>query len=242
MPEILIPAGKFMMGCDPENNAGVDCLPDILPLHEVDLSAYTIDQYEVSNAQYARCVSAGACQEPKTFGQRERPDYYLDSDFADFPVVAVDWNQADAYCRWVGGRLPTEAEWEKAARGEDLRPYPWGFEAADCSKANFNSSTEGRCSVGTTRVGTYPQGASAYGVMDMAGNVWEWTNDWYDWTYYQHSSVKDPMGPDTGYHKIVKGGAWDYSGNVITISYNSDHAPKEFKSSFGFRCVREVKP
>ncbi|HSN95446.1 MAG TPA: SUMF1/EgtB/PvdO family nonheme iron enzyme, partial [Anaerolineaceae bacterium] len=182
MPEILIPAGKFMMGCDPENNAGVDCMPDILPLHEVELSAFYVDQYEVSNAQYARCVSAGKCTEPKSLGDAERPDYYLNPNHADYPVVAVDWTQADAYCRLVGGRLPTEAEWEKAARGDDLRPYPWGFEPPDCSRASFNSSKEGRCSDGASKVGSYPEGASPYGVMDLAGNVWEWTNDWYDWT------------------------------------------------------------
>lgn len=242
MPEILIPAGPFMMGCDPENNAGVDCTPDILPLHEVNLSAYYIDQFEVSNAQYALCADAGACTEPKSQGFENRPDYYVNPDYANYPVVAVDWTQADTYCQWVGGRLPTEAEWEKAARGEDLRPYPWGFETADCSRANFNSSSEGRCSRGTTQVGSYPQGASPYGVMDLASNVWEWTNDWYDWTYYQSSPGPNPMGPQTGYHKIVKGGAWDYSANVMTISYNSDHAPEEFKSSFGFRCTRPVTP
>ena len=242
MPEILIPAGTFMMGCDPENNGGVDCMPDILPLHEVELSAFYIDQFEVSNSQYARCVSQGKCTEPKSLGYVDRPDYYLDPNYADYPVVAVDWKQADAYCRWVGGRLPTEAEWEKAARGKDLRPYPWGFEPAECSRANFNSGTEGRCSQGTTQVGSYPAGASPYGVMDLAGNVWEWTNDWYDWTYYQVSSKKDPMGPVTGYQKIVKGGAWDYSATVMTISYNSDHMPQEFKSSFGFRCTRALNP
>ena len=242
MPEILIPAGTFMMGCNPENNGGVDCMPDILPLHEVELSAYTIDQFEVSNVQYARCVSAGKCTEPKSLGDVDRPDYYLNPNYADFPVVAVDWTQADAYCRWVDGRLPTEAQWEKAARGDDLRPYPWGFDPPDCSRANFNSSNSGRCSDGTTKVGSYPDGASPYGVLDLAGNVWEWTNDWYDWTYYQSSPEQDPMGPATGYQKIVKGGAWDYSANVMTISYNSDHQPKEFKSSFGFRCTRAPKP
>lgn len=242
MPEILISAGAFMMGCDPENNAGVDCMPDILPLHAVELSAYTIDQFEVNNAQYTGCVSAGKCTEPKILGNTDRPDYYLNPDYADHPVVAIDWRQADNYCRWVGGRLPTEAEWEKAARGEDLRPYPWGFEPANCSRANFNSGTEGHCSDGTTKVGSFPEGASPYGVMDLAGNVWEWTNDWYDWTYYQTSPKMDPKGPETGYHKIVKGGAWDYSANVMTISYNSDHAPQEFKSSFGFRCVRPLTP
>ena len=242
MPEILIPAGAFMMGCDPENNAGVDCMPDILPLHKVELSAYYIDQYEVSNSQYARCVEARNCTKPKSLGDVEHPDYYLNPDYTDYPVVAVDWKQADAYCHWVGGRLPTEAEWEKAARGEDLRPYPWGFEPAECSRANFNSRTEGRCSQGTTPVGSYPAGASPYGVMDMAGNVWEWTNDWYDWTYYQTSPTKNPMGPETGYQKIVKGGAYDYSANVMTISYNSDHLAQEFKLSFGFRCVRPLIP
>jgi formylglycine-generating enzyme required for sulfatase activity len=242
MPEVLIPAGPFSMGCDPENNGGVDCMADILPLHEVELSAYYIDQYEVSNSQYARCVSVGTCTEPKSMGTADRPDYFLNPDYANHPVVAVDWKQADAYCRWVGGRLPTEAEWEKAARGEDLRPYPWGFDLPDCSKANFNSSTEGRCSDGTTKVGSFPAGASPYGVMDLAGNVWEWTQDWYEWTYYQGSPKTDPMGSQEGYQKIVKGGAWDYSANVMTISYNSDHLPQEFKLSFGFRCTRALIP
>ena len=226
------------MGCDPEHNGGFDCFPDETPLHEVFLSDFYIDKYEITNGQYARCVAAGACTPPNINSSATRAEYYGSPTFKDFPVIAVNWFQADAYCRWVGGRLPTEAEWEKAARGTDLQPFPWGDQAASCEFAAHNAFYEGQCTEDTVAVGTFPKGASPYGVEDLAGNVWEWTNDWYSPFYYASSLAVDPPGPESGEHKIVKGGVWDYSAGVMRVSYNSDHAPQEFKLSFGFRCIR----
>jgi formylglycine-generating enzyme required for sulfatase activity len=196
-----VPEGAFWMGSAEAEVADAlalcsqkqsDCqredFADEEPQHQVILDAYWIDQTEVTNAQYTQCVDAGLCTRPSRFDSYTRDSYYDDPAFADYPVIYVSWHQAKAYCEWVGKRLPTEAEWEKAARGTDRRIFPWG-NAFDGSRLSF---CDLNCSLGwqdptwddgyadTAPVGSYPSGASPYGVLDMAGNVWEWVADRYD--------------------------------------------------------------
>ncbi len=243
MVEIFIPAGEFLMGCDPAHNDGFECHSDELPLHEVFLSDYYIDKYEVNNAQYALCVDAGVCADPYFTYSETRDLYFGNPQYDDYPAVNISWSEANTYCQWVGGDLPTEAQWSKAARGTSLQTYPWGDESPTCAYANAQEgATSAPCVGDTIKVGSRPDGASPYGVLDMAGNVWEWVRDWYSRDYYWNSPYEDPTGPETGTYKIVKGGSWDYSWSRLRIAYNSDHEPESHKNSFGFRCVTPAIP
>jgi eukaryotic-like serine/threonine-protein kinase len=235
--EVLIPAGTFQMGCDVSNLAE-SCFSNEQPLHMVYLDGYHIDKYPVTNARYKACVDAGGCTAPQSVNSSTRSPYYGNATYANFPVINVTWHQASAFCAWADKRLPTEAEWEKAARGSsDTRKYPWGNEDPTCSLANYVGST-GYCVGDTSEVGSYPAGASPYGVMDMAGNVWEWVNDWYQADYYSVSPDSNPQGPATGPERVLRGTWWNGYGESLRSAYRNYFHPDFWDLDYGFRCVR----
>jgi len=221
---MFVPAGEFTMGS--ENGS-----TDESPIHTVTLDAYWIDQTEVTNKMYALCAQAGVCQPPEGTRSYTRSSYYGNPEYDNFPVIYVDWDMAKTYCEWADARLPTEAEWEKAARGTDGRTYPWG-EGLDCNKANYSG-----CVGDTIAVGSYDDGKSPYGLFDMAGNVWEWVADWYDSNYYASSPSNNPQGAASGQSRVLRGGSWDSDGDNARSAYRSWYDPSLFSLNVGFRCA-----
>jgi len=232
-PMVLIPAGEFMMGC----NEAVDnqCENDEKPYHKVSLNAYYMDKHDVTVAEYRECVQAGGCKEPGTWKYCN----WQKTDRGSHPINCVDWNQATAYCQWAGKRLPTEAEWEKAARGTDGRKYPWGNDTASCQYAVMTEGGDGCGRNATWPVCSKPQGNSPYGLCDMAGNVWEWVSDWYGEDYYSESPANNPNGPSSGRSRVLRGGSWSLNPQYLRASDRIGLAPLNRFSYGGFRCVRQ---
>jgi len=231
---VTVPAGSFMMGSTTSD------LNDALPLHQVTLSAYSIDAHTVTNGEFLECETAGACTAPGSPSSFSRTTYHTDPKFAAFPVVYVSWTQAKAYCAWAGKRLPTEAEWEKAARGStDRRTYPWGEAAPTCAMANFFPLTS-YCVGDTDAVGTRPAGDSPYGVHDMVGNVMEWVADWYDAAYYSKcpAGCTNPQGPATGVQRGIRGSFWSMDAPHLRLASRASENPASQVDFFGFRCAK----
>jgi len=236
---VLIPAGNFEMGCDPL----VDnlCGHPAEEIHVVYLDSFEIDKYEVNFRRYQLCIDAGDCTIPGIGGMFNYGWPNVDM----MPVNAVSWFQAKTFCEWEGKRLPTEAEWEKAARGSnDTRKFPWGNEDPDCTRAVMDSIFAGHLGCGTgnsMNIGSKPAGASPYGAMDMAGNLWEWTNDWYDENYYATSPTNNPQGAASGSYKITKGGDFfSRAGFEVRISSKFQYYPTNPSPAIGFRCAKSL--
>jgi len=208
------------------------------PQHEVYLESFYIDKTEVTNFQYSLCVKSLVCTQPLGIGSSSRPFYYGNPKYNDYPVINITWEMALDYCEWRGARLPTEAEWEKAARGgmED-KLYPWGDEKADCSIVNYLSK-KNFCIGDTTSVASYLP--NDYGLYDMAGNVWEWVADCYASDYYVTSPDVNPSGPSCIGDRVLRGGSWNDSSKFIQLthrySYPQDHRGFGL-NFFGFRCA-----
>jgi len=229
---ILVPAGNFIMGSYNGND-------DEQPVHVVYLNAFYIDNYEVTNALYKSCVDANACPFPKFVNSNTRVTYYGGSQYDQYPVIGVTWDMAQTYCKWRGGRLLTEAEWEKAARGTDGLAYPWGNKIGP-DRANYNNSNDPNYMGDTSAVNAYPTGVSPYGAFDMAGNVWEWVSDLYHADYYASLvlPVANPTGPASGLYRVTKGGSWVSTDYDLRSARRNFNDPSKANIYIGFRCGR----
>ena len=227
MTSLYIPSGWFFMGTTRDSEFKPQ---EEMPQHEVYLNGFWIDRLPVTIAQYKQCVLNRQCDTIVT--QSIYPEYN-EPNFAEHPMTYVNWYNARLYCAWVGGRLLTEAQWEKAARGTDGRLYPWGNEAPNASLLNFDNIFGS-----TTVVGSFLKGASPYGVLDMAGNVREWVTDWYGDTYYKDSPFVNPDGPVNGIKKVLKGGAWNDPWVYARSASRLTHDPASPGNNRGFRCAR----
>lgn len=245
MRMLFMPGGIFRMGVD-------DGEPDEGPSNLIRLSPYYIDETEVTNAQYAQCVEAGACRAPARRTATYHPAYYGDAAYDNYPVIFVNWFDADAYCEWRGARLPTEAEWEKAAGFDPdqaiILRYPWG-DAFDGVKLNFcdaNCTLEKRNAAfndghrDTAPVGTYPDGRSPIGLYDMAGNVMEWVSDWYDPRAYRSLTDTNPMGPPEGEFKSIRGGSFLSAEEEVRVYARTSFDPTVARANLGFRCALDA--
>jgi formylglycine-generating enzyme required for sulfatase activity len=238
---VYVPAGEFLMGND---TAGGDESPG----HLVYLDAFWIYKHEVTNEEFAIFLNEMGNQTEGKVNwfdaedvearihkneQLWEPDMY----YKDHPVTEVSWYGASAYCEWAGGRLPTEAEWEKAARGDDGRTYPWGNESYACYLAQYYG-----CPLDTVPVGSFQGGASPYGALDMGGNVWEWVADWYDENYYDISVYENPLGPNDGIYRVLRGGSFANFGGYMRTSHRYKGDPSSTEHINGFRCLISTEP
>lgn len=265
MVMVYVPAGAFEMGSADDDSDGDG---DEKPQHTVTLDAFWIDRTEVTNAQYARFLNAlgghqGRCGGEDCIDTKSEDDsshilqqggqYVVESGYEDHPMIEVSWYGAQAYCEWVGARLPTEAEWEKAAQGTDGRKYPWGNEwdvrtTRRCNFSDKNDPTGPSDTVAddgyaqTAPVGSYPDGASPYGALDMAGNVLEWVADWYHSGYYANSPSNNPKGPNSGDYRVLRGGSWGDVPHYVRAAYRYLDVPTLRYNNVGLRCCGSSAP
>ena len=213
---VYIPAGDFSMG-------------DGASAHSVSLDAYWMQQTKVTNRMYDQCVKAGACSQPT---QELGGPVFTNPEYASHPVVGVNWDQAQAYCAWIQGNLPSEAQWEKAARGSNGNAYPWGNTAPSCDLLNFAN-----CYGRTTNANAYKDGKSPFGLFDMAGNVFEWVYDYYDANYYAQSPAANPTGPASGQYRSVRGSSFESAVEQTASAIRRFNEPGDTSRDTGFRCA-----
>ncbi|HEY9152470.1 MAG TPA: formylglycine-generating enzyme family protein [Anaerolineales bacterium] len=221
---VYIPSGEFIMGLGYGD----------APTKTVTLDAYWIQQTEVTNKTYAQCVASGNCSAPV---QEVGAAPLTAAAFGDYPVVGITWDAANKYCQWIGGQLPSEAQWEKAARGQSGNKYPWGNNSPKCSLANFLT-----CGGHTSTVNSYPDGKSSYGLLDMEGNVYEWVNDYYDPNYYSTAPSSNPTGPSTGDHRVIRGSSFETDVSQLLSAIRHPSLPDYHNYDLGFRCVVTQPP
>ena len=244
---IFVPGGSFRMGTDEGDE------DDRKPQHKVSLNPYFIDETEVTNGMYEKCVEASACSPPQNPNATFHSEYYGSEDYADYPVIFVMWGQAQQFCEWRGGRLPTEAEWEYAAGfNPDVAQkttFPWG-DVMNEANANFcdtNCNTDKRNVEfddghrDTAPVKSFEDGRSAVGVYDMAGNVMEWVQDWYDPDYYAESSDANPLGPIEGTARALRGGSWLSDISDLEVTSRGSYVPEVARANLGFRCAMSTE-
>ncbi len=242
---VLVPAGEYTMGSSKRLDPyfwGAEG-----PQHEVLLDEFWIYRYEVTNEMYQVCAEARACPRPVKNISINADEYYGNPQFADYPVIYVSHTHALSYCRWAGGSLPTEAEWEKAARGTDAYLFPWGNQDPTGTLVNLCDSrcargVEREISIddgypGTAPVGSFPAGASPYGAFDMGGNVWEWTRDYFEPAYYNVSPYENPLGPASGRTRVIRGGGWNNPNSGVRTVGRASLSPDKSLDTLGFRCV-----
>lgn len=255
MVQIYVPAGEFIMGSDDveaQTIVGTNgrAYPEI-PVNTVYVDSYWIDKYEVTNGQYLLCEAAGVCDSPYLNKSETRPSYHDNPEYANYPVIYVNWYMAKTYCEWTGRRLLTEAEWEKASRGTDGRKYPWGNDKPTGENANFCDTNCPRTIANhnfddgyadTAPVGSYPAGASPYGVMDMSGNVWEWTGTIINPYPYDATDGRENTDPTLWVERVWRGGPWSngYWWIRSTVRYRS--IPSYWYVNLGFRCGESAQP
>jgi len=231
-PMVLIPAGEFVMG-SPDGEGSEDEHPQ----HRVSVTAFYLDKYELTNARYSQFLDETG---------RVIPEYWEQVDLSihgELPVIGLAWHDAEAYCQWAEKRLPTEAEWEYAARGNDHRTYPWGNAEPTEDLANYGKRWShkffgDRLEPVKSREG----GKSPYGLHHLAGNVWEWVADWYDSKYYEHSPERNPPGPPTGKMKVVRGGSWNFSAGYLRSASRLKFPPTHRAADVGVRCAQTPRP